>query len=473
MFFNIKNRNSQPIFAHSKKNAMSSQSSSPTALGTADVKKLLLQYSFPAIIGMIAMSLYNIIDSIFIGHGVGPLAIAGLAVAFPLMNLAAAFGTLAGIGGSTLVSIKLGQRDYKGASCVLGNVVVLNTIIGILFSVFGLVFIDEILFFFGASNETINYTCDFMEIILYGNVITHLYFGLNNVMRASGYPRKAMITTLLAVFVNIVLAPIFIFWFEWGMRGAATATVLAQLAALLWAIAHFKRKKSTVYFQPGIFKLQKQIVKEIFAIGMAPFILNACAGFVVILINQSLYRHGGDLAIGAYGIINRLVMLIVMTVMGFTQGMQPIAGYNFGARQYDRVLSVLRLTIIYVVSLTTFAFLAGQLFPRQLTMMFTSDETLIELSINGIRIVMAAFPIVGFQMVISNFFQSIGKAKSAIFISTTRQVLFLIPLLLTLPACWGVEGVWASMPIADVASVLTAGILLYLELKKWKKGQMT
>ncbi len=451
---------------------MSSQSSSSAAaLGTADIKKLLLQYSFPAIIGMVAISLYNIIDSIFIGHGVGALAIAGLAVAFPLMNLAAAFGTLVGIGGSTLVSIKLGQRDHKGASNVLGNVVVLSIIIGVLFSLFGLFFIDEILFFFGASHNTIDYTRDFMEIILYGNVITHLYFGLNNVMRSSGHPYKAMITTLLAVSVNIILAPIFIFGFEWGMRGAATATVLAQLTALLWVIAHFKGKKSVVHFQPGIFKLQKQIVKEIFAIGMAPFILNACACFVVILINQSLYKYGGDLAIGAYGIINRLVMLVVMTVMGFTQGMQPIAGYNFGARQYDRVLRVLKLTIIYVVSLTTFAFFLGELFPRQLTMMFTSDETLIDLSINGMRIILAAFPIVGFQMVTSNFFQSVGKAWSAIFISTTRQILFLIPLLFILPAYWGVNGVWVSMPISDVASTLTAGILLYWELKKWKNSE--
>ena len=449
---------------------MSTQNSAPTALGKADIKKLLLEYSIPAIIGMMAMSLYNIIDSIFIGHGVGALAISGLAVAFPLMNLAAAFGTLVGIGGATLVSIKLGQQDYKGASNVLGNVVVLNATIGILFSIAGLIFIDEILFFFGASDQTIGYTRDFMEIILCGNVITHLYFGLNNVMRSSGYPRKAMVTTLLAVFVNIILAPIFIFWFEWGMRGAAVATVLAQLIALLWVVAHFTQKRSFIHFQPGIFRLKKQIMKEIFSIGLSPFILNACACFVIILINRSLFQHGGDLAIGAYGIINRLVMLTVMIVLGFTQGMQPIAGYNFGAKQHDRVIQVLKLTIIYVISVTTFAFIVGQAFPRQLAMMFTKEEKLIELSVNGMRIVMAAFPVIGFQMVISNFFQSIGRAWQAIFISTTRQIIFLIPLLLILPTYWGTEGVWVSMPVSDAASALTAGILLYFEFRKIKKN---
>ena len=447
---------------------MSAQNS-PTTLGTENIKKLLLEYSVPAIIGMIAASLYNIIDSIFIGHGVGALAISGLAVAFPLMNLAAAFGTLVGIGGATLVSIKLGQQDHKEASNVLGNVVVLNMIVGTLFMLVGLIFIDEILFFFGASHDTISYTRDFMQIILYGNVITHLYFGLNNVMRSSGYPRKAMVTTLLAVFINIILAPIFIFGFKWGIRGAAIATVLAQFVALLWVISHFIKEHSFIHFQAGIFHLRKRIVKEIFSIGMAPFILNACACIVVILINQSLYKYGGDLAIGAYGIINRLVMLIVMTVMGFTQGMQPIAGYNFGAQQYKRVLHVLKLTIIYVFSVTTFAFIIGQLFPHQLAMLFTNDETLITLAVDGMRIVMSVFPVIGFQMVISNFFQSIGKASKAIFISSTRQILFLIPLLLILPTYWGTEGVWISMPVSDAVSALTAGILLYFELKRLKK----
>jgi Na+-driven multidrug efflux pump len=271
------------------------------------------------------------------------------------------------------------------------------------------------------------------------------------------------------VFINIILAPIFIFGFQWGIRGAAIATVLAQLVALLWVITHFIQERSFIHFQAGIFKLKKRIVKEIFSIGMAPFILNACACIVVILINRSLFKYGGDLSVGAYGIINRLVMLIIMIIMGFTQGMQPVAGYNFGAQQYKRVLHVLKLTVIYVFCVPTFAVVIGQLFPRPLAMLFTNDETLIALAVDGMRIVMSVFPIIGFQMVISHFFQSIGKASKAIFISSTRQLLFLIPLLLILPPYWGTTGVWVSMPISDAVSVLVAGILLYFELKTFKK----
>ena len=448
---------------------MSLSKNSQTSLGTASIKKLLFEYSVPAIVGMLATSLYNIIDSIFIGHGVGALALSGLAVAFPLMNLAVAFGTLVGVGGATLVSIKMGQQDKEEASNILGNVVVLSMIIGVLFMLAGLIFIDEILFFFGASHETISYTRDFMKIILYGNVITHLYFGLNNVMRSSGYPRKAMYITLLAVLINIVLAPIFIFWFKWGIKGAAIATILAQAIALAWALAHFFQQKSFIHFQRHIFRLKTRIVKSIFSIGLAPFMLNACACFIVILINQSLYRHEGDLAIGAYGIVNRLVMLIVMIVMGFTQGMQPIVGYNFGAQQYDRVLSALKLTIMYASVVTVSGFIIGELFPYQLAMLFTSDETLAGLSVYGMRIVMSAFPFIGFQMVISHFFQSIGKAHKAIFISSTRQLLFLVPLLLILPGHFGALGVWVSMPLSDLISVFAAGIFLHYELKLFKK----
>ena len=443
---------------------MSLSKDSKISLGTANIKKLLIEYSVPAIIGMMATSLYNVIDSIFIGHGVGALAISGLAIAFPLMNLAAAFGTLVGVGGATLVSIKMGQQDTEEASNILGNVVVLSVIIGIIFMLVGLIFIDEILFFFRASHNTISYTKDFMKIILYGTVITHLYFGLNNVMRSSGYPRKAMYITLLSVLINIILAAIFIFWFNWGIKGAAIATILAQAIALSWTLTHFFQQKSFIHFQSHIFRLKVRIVKGIFSVGLAPFMLNACACFIVILINQSLYEHGGDLAIGAYGIINRLVMLIVMIVMGFTQGMQPIAGYNFGAQQYGRVLSVLKLTIIYASSVTITGFIIGELFPYHLAMLFTSDATLIELSAFGMRIVMSAFPFIGFQIVVSNFFQSIGKAHKAIFISSTRQLLFLLPLLLILPRHSGVLGVWISMPLSDLISFFAAGFFLYYEL---------
>jgi putative MATE family efflux protein len=442
---------------------------SPAILGTGNIKKLLIEYSVPAIIGMMASSLYNIVDSIFIGHGVGGLAISALAITFPFMNLAAAFGALVGVGGATLVSIKMGQQDQEGASDVLGNVVILNIVIGILFMIAGLLFLDDILLFFGASENTLPYARDFMRIILYGNIITHLYFGLNNIMRSSGYPRKAMITTLITVLINIILAPIFIFGFGWGIEGAAMATVFAQILTLAWVAWHFFNPKNFIYFESKIFKLKGRIVAGIFSIGMAPFVLNACGSIVIILINQSLYTYGGDLAIGAYGIINRIAMLFVMIVMGFTQGMQPIAGYNFGAQHYKRVLEVLKLTIIYATVITTLAFVAGEIFPRQMAMMFTSDETLIELASNGMRIVFAIFPMVGFQMVVSNFFQSIGKAQKAIFLSATRQLLFLIPLILILPKYWETNGIWWSMPISDFIATITASVLLYLEYKKFKQ----
>jgi putative MATE family efflux protein len=447
----------------------SSTQQSPAVLGTGNIKKLLIQYSVPAIIGMMASSLYNIVDSIFIGHGVGGLAISALAITFPFMNLAAAFGALVGVGGATLVSIKMGQQDKEGATDVLGNVIILNATIGILFMIAGLFFLDDILIFFGASENTLPYARDFMKIILYGNVVTHLYFGLNNIMRSSGYPRKAMITTLITVVINIILAPIFIFGFDWGIEGAAMATVFAQIITLIWVAAHFLNTNSFIHFKSGIFNLKGRIVTGIFSIGMAPFVLNACASVVVILINQSLYTHGGDLAIGAYGIINRIIMLFIMIVMGFTQGMQPIAGYNFGAQHYKRVMEVLKLTIICGTFVTTLAFIAGEVFPRQLAIMFTPDETLIELAANGMRIVVAVFPMVGFQMVVSNFFQSIGKAPKAIFLSATRQLLFLIPLILILPNYWGTNGIWWSMPISDLIATFTASILLYLEYKKFKQ----
>lgn len=430
-------------------------------LGTGNVKKLLLEYSIPAIIAMMASSLYNIVDSVFIGHGVGALAISGLAITFPLMNLSAAFGSLIGAGGATLVSIKMGQQDTENAEKVLGNVVSLNIILGITFMVLGLWFLKPILSFFGASADTMPYAYDYMFVILIGNVVTHLYLGLNNVMRSSGYPRKAMIMTLITIVINTALDPIFIFGFRWGIRGAAIATVLAQIVALALVVGHFSKKTHTVYFKTGIFRLRKRIVNGIFSIGMAPFMVNACSCLVVVIINKALYTHGGDLAIGAYGIINRIMMLFGMLVMGFNQGMQPIAGYNFGAQQNDRVKSVLKLTIFYASCVMCVGFLAGELFPRALSIMFTTDENLIALSVKGMRIALSAAPVVGFQMVVSNFFQSIGQAPKAVFLSSTRQLLFLVPLLLILPNFFGTTGVWLSMPISDVLAAILAAVLLF------------
>ncbi|MCQ2219016.1 MAG: MATE family efflux transporter [Paludibacteraceae bacterium] len=441
---------------------------SPAILGTGNIKRLLFEYSGPAIVAMMASSLYNIIDRIFIGKGVGALAISGLALTFPLMNLAAAFGAMIGAGGSALVSIKLGQKDEKSAEMVLGNVFTLNIILGIVFMALGLYFLDEILYVFGASENTLPYARDFMQVILLGNVVTHLYLGLNNVMRSAGNPKKAMITTLLTVVVNLILAPIFIFYFGWGIRGAALATVLAQVSALIFVLVHFADKRNFLHFKAGIYRLKKRIVGGIFSIGMAPFVMHACSCLIVILINNALQSHGGDLAIGAYGIINGVIMLFVMLVMGFNQGMQPIAGYNFGANLQSRVREVLKLTIACATAVTTGAFLLGELLPYQIASLFTDDQELIEISARGMRIVVSVFPIVGIQMVVTNFFQSIGRAHWAIFHSASRQLLFLLPLLIILPQYFDTDGIWLSMPISDALATVIACGMLYVEFKRKK-----
>lgn len=413
----------------------------PTALGTESIGKLLMQYAVPAIIAMTASSLYNMVDSIFIGHGVGTMALSALALTFPLMNLGAAFGALVGVGAATLISVKLGQKDYDTAQRVLGNVFVLNILLGLAFTVIVFPFLNPILYFFGGSDETVEYARQFMEIILLGNVVTHLYLGLNAVLRASGHPKQAMYATIATVAINTILAPIFIFMFDWGIRGAAIATVSAQVIALLWQLKQFNNANELLHFRRGIFRLKRKIVFDSLAIGMSPFLMNLAACLIVILINQGLKKYGGDLAIGAFGIVNRLVFIVVMIVMGLNQGMQPIAGYNFGAKLYDRVNKVLKLTIIYATCVTTFGFLVGMLAPNLVVGIFTSDAELTELSATGLRITVMFFPIIGFQMVTSNFFQSIGMAGKAIFLSLTRQMLILLPCLLILPHFFGVAGV--------------------------------
>ena len=349
----------------------------PTALGTEKIGKLLMQYAIPAIIAMTASSLYNMVDSIFIGHGVGAMAISGLALTFPLMNLAAAFGSLVGVGAATLVSVKLGQKDYDTAQRVLGNVLVLNIIIGLAFTVLTLIFLDPILYFFGGSEATVGYARDYMVVILWGNVITHLYLGLNAVLRSAGHPQKAMYATIATVVINTILDPIFIYGFGWGIQGAAIATITAQVIALLWQLKLFSNKDELLHFHKGIFRLKKKIVFDSLAIGMAPFLMNLAACFIVILINKGLKQHGGDLAIGAFGIVNRLVFLFVMIVMGLNQGMQPIAGYNFGAKQYPRVTQVLKITIYAATIVTTIGFLMGMFIPQLAVSIFTTHEELV------------------------------------------------------------------------------------------------
>lgn len=436
------------------------------ALGTDNIWKLLLQYAIPSVIAMTASSLYNIIDSVFIGQGVGAFAISGLAITFPLMNLSAAFGSLVGVGASTLISLRLGQKDYSTANDILGNVFVLNMIFGILYSIIVLLFLDPILYFFGASPATLPYAHEYMVIILLGNVITHMYFGLNALLRASGNPRKSMYATIFSVIINVILAPIFIYAFGWGIRGAALATVIAQTLMLAWQLLFFSNKSNFIHLQKGIFRLKKKIVVDSLSIGLAPFLMNAASCVIVILINKSLIKYGGDLEVGAYGIINRVAFLFVMIVMGLNQGMQPIAGYNFGSGQIDRVNKVLKYTVILATCVTCIGFLISEFMPRFVASIFTKDQTLINLAIPGLRIVFIFFPIIGIQMVTGNFFQSIGKAQKAIFLSLSRQVLFLLPCLLLLPQFLEAKGVWLSLPTADLLSTIIAIVMLTKQYRK-------
>lgn len=441
-----------------------SASTSTEDLGVKSVGKLLAQYSVPAIIASVATSLYNIIDSIFIGRGVGPMAIAGLAITFPLMNLVAAFCMLIAAGGATISSIFLGQKNYSRATDVVNNVFTLCLIHSVVFGGLTLIFIDPILLFFGATEDTISYAREFMEVILYGTPISYVFIGLNNLMRATGYPRKAMVSALISVVVNIVLAPIFIFTLEWGIRGAALATVIGQFAAFVWVLSHFLSLKSSIHFKRGNRWLTWSIIKHIYAIGLSPFLMNVCACVVVIFINRALLDYGasdGNLAVGAYGIINRTTMFFVMIVFGVTQGMQPILGYNIGANHFDRVKRVLRLGIWIGAAITCVGWIVSEGFPDTVSSLFTTDETLVRIARDGFRIYFICYPVVGCQIVIQNFFQSVGKPQMSIFLSLTRQLLFLIPFLIVFPRFWGVDGVWASMAGSDIIAFFVSLVTLW------------
>lgn len=438
-------------------------------LGTKPVGKLLLQYALPAIVAMTAASLYNIVDSIFIGQGVGPFAISGLAITFPFMNLSIAFGAAVGVGASTFISVKLGQKDYKTAENILGNTIVLNLIIGITFSVVCLMFLNPILRFFGASDTTIPYARDFMSVILLGNVFSHMYFGMNAILRAGSKPKQAMLATIFTVVMNIILDYFFIMVFHWGIKGAAYATVISQVIALIWQIWVFSNKKELLHFKRGIYGLKKDIVKNIIGVGISPFAMNVCACVVVIFINQQLVHYGNDLDVGAYGISNKIGFIFVMFVMGVNQGMQPIAGYNYGAQQLDRMMHVVKLAIIVATIIMTIGWLIAMFIPYYCSRLFTKDATLIGLGIKAIRINLLAFPIVGCQMVITNFFQSIGKVKISIFLSLSRQLLLLLPLLATLPLIYGVNGVWYAMPTSDICASIIAAFMMMAYMKKFKK----
>ena len=443
----------------------------PTELGSERIGKLLKMYAVPGIIAQTAASLYNMVDSIYIGHikDVGSYAISGLAVTFPLMNLSAALGTLVGVGAMTLISVLLGQKNYDTARKVLSNVLTLNTVISIIFTVVTLAFLNPILYFFGASENTLPFARSYMTIILLGNVITHLYFGFNGIIRAAGNPKLAMGLTLFTVASNAVLDPLFIFGLDMGIQGAALATVLCQTMALSYSMRYLSRKDNFLHFPRPLFQLDWRIAKQSLAIGLGPFLMNSAACLVALFINQQLRKYGGDLAIGAYGIVNRITMLFIMVCMGFNQGLQPIAGYNYGARQYSRVKEVFFLTVKWEVLVTTLCFLVSEFLPTQAVSLFTNDPELIRMSSRGLKIMNVAFALVGFGMVSSNLFQCLGMVKKSIFLSLTRQLIFLLPLIYTLPLWFEDKGVWMSFPISDSLNIIVSAVLIFNLFRKFSK----
>ena len=442
-------------------------------LGTKPIGHLLWKYALPAIVAMLASSLYNMVDSIFIGQGVGPIAISGLAITFPFMNLTGAFGAAIGVGSSTYLSVKLGQKDYLTAENILGNTVMLNIYMGVVLSVVCLLLLDPILRFFGASDATLPYARQYMVIILAGNVVTHTYLGLNAVLRAASKPRQAMNATIFTVVVNTILDPIFIY--PWGLglgiSGAAYATILAQVLALCYQLRLLSDKRELIHFRRGTYRLHSQIVKSIISIGISPFSMNVCSCIIVIFINNQLVHYGGDLSVGAYGISNKILFIFVMFVIGLNQGMQPIAGYNYGAQKFDRLMHVVKLTMLSATAVMTVGWCLAIFMPRLCVRLFTTDATLISISANALRIMCCMFPIVGYQMVVTNFFQCIGKVKVSIFLSLSRQLIFLLPMLWLLPHLFQLNGVWFSMPASDLLASLVTAWIMARYMRKFMRQQ--
>ena len=445
-----------------------------TELGTQSIRSLLMKYALPGIIAMTASSLYNMVDSIFIGHGVGAMALSGLTVAKPFMDICAAFGTLVGVGASSLVAIKLGEKDYRSANDVLANVILLNVLLGALVMAVGLYWLDPILYAFGASDVTITYAREYMEIILWGNILTHIYYGLNSMLRSIGHPKIAMYATIVAVVTNIILDPIFIFVLDMGVRGAALATMISQLVSVIIELIIFLNPKEVIYFHRGIWRLKRDITMRALGIGTAPFLMHMASCFVVIVLNNQLKRYGGDMAIATFGITNRFMFFFSMIVMGLNQGMQPIVGYNYGAKLFDRMTRALKLTAMCATCVMGVLWLFGLIWPEGFIRLFTHDELLIAQSIAPARVMLCTMVMVGFPMVVGNFYTSIGMSGKAIFLSLTRQVIFLIPCILLIPVLFQtidvtpILGVWWSLPICDALAAVLAAIILNRDMRKFK-----
>lgn len=439
-------------------------------LGTASVPKLLFKYSLPAVVGTVVSAVYNIVDSMVIGHAIDdPNVVAGIAVTFPVMNLATALGMLIGAGAATRVSIVLGQKDHRRAELILGNSVLLTVIIGILYMTGFAIFLDKILMLFGASEHTLPYAHEFLMWVLPGMLLMNLTFSYNNVMRASGYPGKAMYTNLIGAGMNMILAPLFLFGFGWGIRGAAIATDISMLITAFFVMAHFFNTKNELHFVRGTFRFDWPIIKSVLYIGMSPFLINVAGASVNAIINNSLLHYGGDNAIAAVVVFNRFVTVFIFIVIGICQGMQPILGYNYGSGRFNRLFKTLWWAVGSAVAVTSLGSAIGALMPESIARMFMQDPEQINCAVSCLRITTIAFWIVGFQVVATNFFQSMGMAGKSIFLSLTRQIIFMIPLLYILPPHFGLDGVWAAFPISDFVATVVAATLLTVQLRRIKR----
>ena len=439
-------------------------------LGTASVPKLLFKYSLPAVVGTVVSAVYNIVDSMVIGHAIDdPNVVAGIAVTFPVMNLATALGMLIGAGAATRVSIVLGQKDHRRAELILGNSVLLTVIIGILYMAGFAIFLDKILMLFGASEHTLPYAHEFLMWVLPGMLLMNLTFSYNNVMRASGYPGKAMYTNLIGAGMNMILAPLFLFGFGWGIRGAAIATDISMLITAFFVIAHFFNTKNELHFVRDTFRFDWPIIKSVLYIGMSPFLINVAGASVNAIINNSLLHYGGDNAIAAVVVFNRFVTVFIFIVIGICQGMQPILGYNYGSGRFNRLNKTLGWAVGSAVAVTSLGSAIGALMPESIARMFLQDPEQINCAVSCLRITTIAFWIVGFQVVATNFFQSMGMAGKSIFLSLTRQIIFMIPLLYILPPHFGLDGVWAAFPISDFVATVVAATLLTVQLRRIKR----
>ena len=439
-------------------------------LGTEPIGKLLIKYSVPAIISMMVNGLYNVVDRIFIGNipGVGPLAITGLGVTMPIMTIILAFGMLIGIGSVTNISIKLGQGKKEEAEQIIGNAITLAIIVGLLISIIGITFENQILHMFGASDGSLPYAKAYINIILLGTIFNLLGMVFNNSIRGDGNPKLSATIMVVGCLTNIVLDALFIMVFKMGIQGAAIATVTSQFVTAIWGLAYYTRGKSTLKFKKSSLKLNKSLVGAIFAIGCAPFAMQIAASCVQIICNNSLKTYGGDLAIGAMATINSVIMMVGMPIIGISQGAQPIIGFNYGAKKYDRADKTLKICALAATIGLSIGCLLVQLVPAPIVSMFNGDADLVSISVDGIRKYLSMMPLIGVSMIGSNYFQAIGKAKQAMFLSLLRQVILLVPMMLILPRILGLNGVWFAQPIADVISFIVTFVLLFREVKSHK-----